>query len=78
MVCLMVAVNVAMTKTPVSTTVILSVIADTSMVPVIVIASLTRFLLTRDQFWGRQPRLVPIEVTGNLHLILIYRQRRTR
>lgn len=42
----MAAVNVAITKTPVSTTVILSVIADTSMVPVIVIASFTSFLLT--------------------------------
>ncbi|MEX0268042.1 chloride channel protein [Leptolyngbyaceae cyanobacterium UHCC 1019] len=46
MVCLMAAVNVAITKTPVSTTVILSVIADTSMVPVIVIAGFTSFLLT--------------------------------
>ena len=46
MVCLMAAVNVAITKTPVSTTVILSVIADTSMVPVIVIASFISFLLT--------------------------------
>jgi H+/Cl- antiporter ClcA len=46
MVCLMAAVNVAITKTPISTTVILSVIADTSMVPVIVIASFTSFLLT--------------------------------
>lgn len=45
-VCLMAAVNVAITKTPVSSTVILSVIADTSMVPVIVIASFTSFLLT--------------------------------
>lgn len=46
MVCMMAAVNVAITKTPISSTVILSVIADTSMVPVIVIASLTSFLLT--------------------------------
>ena len=46
MVCLMAAVNVAITKTPVSTTVILSVIADTSMVPVIVMASFMSFLLT--------------------------------
>jgi H+/Cl- antiporter ClcA len=46
MVCLMAAVNVAITKTPVSTTVILSVLSDTSMVPVIVIASFTSFLLT--------------------------------
>ncbi|HEY9889683.1 MAG TPA: chloride channel protein, partial [Candidatus Obscuribacterales bacterium] len=46
MVCLMAAVNVAITKTPISTTVILSVLSDTAMVPVIVIASLTSFLLT--------------------------------
>lgn len=46
MVCLMASVNVAITKTPISTTVILSVIADTSMVPVIIIASLTSLLLT--------------------------------
>ena len=46
MVCLMAAVNVAITKTPISTTVILSVLSDTAMVPVIVIASFTSFLLT--------------------------------
>ncbi|MBW4656278.1 MAG: chloride channel protein [Kaiparowitsia implicata GSE-PSE-MK54-09C] len=46
MVCMMAAVNVAITKTPVSTTVILSVLSDTAMVPVIVIASITSFLLT--------------------------------
>lgn len=46
MVCIMAAINVAITKTPISTTVILSVIADTSMVPVIVTASFTSFLLT--------------------------------
>jgi len=37
---------VAITKTPISTTVILAVIADTSMMPVIVIAAFTSFLLT--------------------------------
>ncbi|HEY9907984.1 MAG TPA: chloride channel protein [Thermosynechococcaceae cyanobacterium] len=46
MICMMAAVNVAITKTPISTTVILSVLSDTAMVPVIVIASLTSFLLT--------------------------------
>lgn len=46
MVCMMAAVNVAITKTPISTTVILSVLSDTSMVPVIVIACFTSFLLT--------------------------------
>ncbi len=46
MVCLMAAVNVAVTKTPISTTVILSVLSDKAMVPVIVIASFVSFLLT--------------------------------
>lgn len=46
MVCMMAAVNVAITKTPISTTVILSVLSDTAMVPVILIASFTSFLLT--------------------------------
>ena len=46
MICMMAAVNVAITKTPVSTTVILSVLSDTAIVPVIVIASFTSFLLT--------------------------------
>lgn len=48
MVCMMASVNVAITKTPISTTVILSVLSDTAMVPVIVIASLTSFLLTMN------------------------------
>lgn len=46
MLCMMAAVNVAITKTPISTTVILSVLSDTAMVPVIVIASFVSFLLT--------------------------------
>ena len=46
MVCLMAAVNVAVTKTPVSTSIILSVLSGTPMLPVIVIASFTSFLLT--------------------------------
>ncbi len=46
MVCMMAAVNVAITKTPVSTTVILSVLSDTAMVPVIVIACFVSFILT--------------------------------
>jgi H+/Cl- antiporter ClcA len=48
MICLMAAVNVAVTKTPISTTVILSVLSDTAMVPVIIIASFTSFLLTTE------------------------------
>ena len=46
MVCMMAAVNVAITKTPISTTVILSVLSDSAIVPVIIIASLVSFLLT--------------------------------
>ena len=48
MVCLMAAVNVAITRTPISTTVILSVLSDTTMVPVIVIACFISFLLTTN------------------------------
>lgn len=48
MVCMMAAVNVAITKTPISTTVILSVLSDTAMVPVIVIACFVSFLLTTE------------------------------
>lgn len=46
MVCMMGAVNVAITKTPISTTVILSVLSGTAMIPVIAIASFVSFLLT--------------------------------
>ena len=46
MVCLMAAVNVAVTKTPISTSIILSVLSGTAMLPVIVIASFTSFILT--------------------------------
>lgn len=48
MVCMMAAVNVAITKTPVSTTVILSVLSDAAIVPVIVISSFVSFLLTTE------------------------------
>ena len=48
MVCMMAAVNVAITKTPISTTVILSVLSDTAMVPVIVTACFVSFLLTTN------------------------------
>ncbi|MEM8501600.1 MAG: chloride channel protein [Cyanobacteria bacterium P01_D01_bin.1] len=46
MVCLMAAVNVAVTKTPVSTSIILSVLSGTAMLPVIVVSSFTSFILT--------------------------------
>ncbi|NEO80680.1 chloride channel protein [Moorena sp. SIO4G3] len=48
MLCLMAAVNVAVTKTPVSSTVILSVLSDTSILPIIAIASFASFLLTTN------------------------------
>lgn len=48
MVCLMAAVNVAVTKTPISTSIILSVLSGTAMLPVIVIASFTSFVLTSN------------------------------
>ncbi len=44
MICMMAAVNVAITKTPISITVIISVLSDTAMVSVI--ASFVSFLLT--------------------------------
>ncbi len=46
MLCMMAAVNVAITKTPISSTVILTVLSSTTMVPVILSASFTSFLLT--------------------------------
>lgn len=44
--CLMAAVNVAVTRTPISTTIILTTLSGTSMIPVIGAASLVSFLLT--------------------------------
>ena len=46
MVCLMAAVNVAVTKTPISTSIILSVLSGTAMLPVIAISSFVSFILT--------------------------------
>ena len=46
MLCMMAAVNVAITKTPISSTVILTVLSSTTMVPVILSASFVSFLLT--------------------------------
>ena len=48
MVCLMAAVNVAVTKTPISTSIILSVLSGTAMLPVIAISSFVSFLLTSE------------------------------
>ncbi|MBD2108672.1 chloride channel protein [Nodosilinea sp. FACHB-13] len=65
MVCMMAAVNVAITKTPISTTVILSVLSDTAMVPVIVIASLTSFLLTINLNMIKTQRARPLPDLGD-------------
>ncbi len=46
MLCLMAAINVAVTKTPISTSIILSVLSDTSILPIIVTASFASFVLT--------------------------------
>lgn len=46
--CCMAAVNVAITKTPISTTVILSVLSDTTILPIVAVASFTSFLLTSN------------------------------
>lgn len=46
--CCMAAINVAITKTPISTTIILTVLSDTTILPVIAIASFTSFLLTSN------------------------------
>ncbi|NES84977.1 MAG: chloride channel protein [Moorea sp. SIO2B7] len=47
-VCCMAAINVAITKTPISTTIILTVLSDTVILPIIAIASFTSFLLTSN------------------------------
>ncbi len=62
MVCLMAAVNVAVTKTPISTSIILSVLSGTTMLPVIVIASYTSFLLTSQVTMIKTQRSRDIEV----------------
>ena len=72
MICMMAAVNVAITKTPISTTVILGVLSDTSMVPVVIIASFVSFLLTTQlslistqrsrMVFSEEPQPIPIPV----------------
>lgn len=48
MLCCMAAINVAITKTPISTSIILGVLSDTSILPIIAIASFTSLLLTNN------------------------------
>jgi H+/Cl- antiporter ClcA len=66
MVCMMAALNVAITKTPISTTVILSVLSDTAMVPVIVIASFVSFLLTTQVCLIKTQRSRDRSVSGSI------------
>jgi len=48
MLCTMAAINVAITKTPLSTSIILSVLSDTAILPIVAIASFTSFVLTSN------------------------------
>jgi len=48
MLCMMAAINVAVTKTPVSTSILLTTLSGMAMLPVIVAASLTSFFLTTN------------------------------
>ena len=48
MLCCMAAINVAITKTPISTSIILGVLSDTSILPIVAIASFTSLLLTSN------------------------------
>ena len=62
MICTMAAVNVAVTKTPISTTVILSVLSSTALIPIVAIASFVSFFLTSNLFLlkTQRSRTLPI------------------
>ena len=62
MLCLMAAVNVAVTKTPISTSIILTVLSDTTMISVIAIASFVSFFLTSNigLLKTQRSRILPI------------------
>ncbi|MEM8718893.1 MAG: chloride channel protein [Cyanobacteria bacterium P01_G01_bin.39] len=70
MVCLMAAVNVAVTKTPVSTSIILSVLSGTAMLPVIAIASFVSFVLTSQITMIKTQRCRDLEEVDCSNLIL--------
>ncbi|PSO49462.1 MAG: voltage-gated chloride channel [Cyanobacteria bacterium SW_9_44_58] len=69
MVCLMAAVNVAVTKTPVSTSIILSVLSGTSMLPVIAITSFVSFILTSRITLIKTQRCRDLEEVNSYDLI---------
>ncbi len=62
--CMMAAVNVAITKTPISTTVILTELSGTSMLPVIAMASFASFLATTRLSLIRTQRSRPAPAGG--------------
>ena len=70
MVCLMAAVNVAVTKTPVSTSIILSVLSGTAMLPVIAISSFVSFVLTSQISMIKTQRSRDLEEVTSSSLIL--------
>ena len=70
MVCLMAAVNVAVTKTPVSTSIILSVLSGTAMLPVIAIASFVSFVLTSEITMIKTQRCRDLQEVDSSNLIL--------
>lgn len=70
MVCLMAAVNVAVTKTPVSTSIILSVLSGTAMLPVIAIASFVSFVLTSQITMIKTQRCRDLQEVDSSNLIL--------
>lgn len=70
MVCLMAAINVAVTKTPVSTSIILSVLSGTAMLPVIAIASFVSFVLTSKISMIKTQRSRDLEEVNSSSLIL--------
>ena len=70
MVCLMAAVNVAVTKTPVSTSIILSVLSGTAMLPVIAISSFVSFVLTSQISMIKTQRSRDLEEVSSSSLIL--------
>jgi H+/Cl- antiporter ClcA len=68
--CLMGAVNVAVTKTPIATTIILATLSGTAMLPVLAAACFTSFVLTTQinliatQRGRREPTSAPASAAG--------------
>jgi len=70
MVCLMAGVNVAVTKTPVSTSIILSVLSGTTMLPVIAITSFVSFILTSQITMIKTQRCRDLEEVNSTNLLI--------